>query len=208
MSLLDYVADLVTLIEDLPEKPVIIGHSMGGLIAQLLTARGQSKTSIFLNPAPPAGWPATKELFSPSVTRTMMGLTLGPAITKKPHRLSAKKAAWASLNNMPEAQREEEYSKWVWDSGRVLFEIAYWGFDRRQAARVNPKDITVPTLTTAGELDRIIPRTIVDAIAKRYAPGGGDYKIYDNHAHTLISEAGWEQVAEDCSTWMEKAIDG
>ena len=54
-SLADYVADLTHTIEGLPEKPVVIGHSMGGLLALLLCARGLARAGVLLTPAPDAG---------------------------------------------------------------------------------------------------------------------------------------------------------
>jgi pimeloyl-ACP methyl ester carboxylesterase len=53
-SLADYVADLTNTIEGLPEKPVVIGHSMGGLLALLLCARGLARAGVLLTPAHPA----------------------------------------------------------------------------------------------------------------------------------------------------------
>lgn len=206
VSLLDYVADLEALIAGLADRPVIVGHSMGALIAQILAARGQCRAAVFLTPAPPAGWPVFVELAMPSVTRTLLGKTFGAGLRDRPHRLSFKQAAYSCLNNMPEARQHEEYSKWVWESGRVLFEIAFWYLDwRRRAARVNPANMTVPTLTVSCGRDRITPRPVVRRIAARYRAGGGDYKSYDRHAHFVIREEGWEQVAADCAVWIEKA---
>ncbi|MEQ8700185.1 MAG: alpha/beta hydrolase [Bauldia litoralis] len=206
VSLLDYAADLEAEIDALPDKPILVGHSMGALIAQILAARGRCKAAVFLTPAPPAGWPAVVELAMPSVTRTLLGKTFGPGLTGRPHRLSFKQAAYSCLNNMPEDRQREEYSRWVWESGRVLFEIAFWYLDwRRRAARVNPANMTVPTLTVSCGRDRITPRPVVRRIAERYRPAGGDYKTYDRHGHFLIREAGWEQVAADCLAWIEKA---
>jgi pimeloyl-ACP methyl ester carboxylesterase len=54
-SLLDYVQDLQEYISSLDEEPVIIGHSMGGLIAQMLGARGRAKALVLLTSAPPSG---------------------------------------------------------------------------------------------------------------------------------------------------------
>jgi pimeloyl-ACP methyl ester carboxylesterase len=206
VSLLDYVADLEAEIDRLPEKPLVIGHSMGALIAQILASRGKCRAAVFLTPAPPAGWPALVELAMPSVTRTLLGKTFGAGLRDTPHRLSFRQAAYSCLNNMPVARQHEEYSKWVWESGRVLFEIAFWYFDwRRRAARVDPATVTVPTLTVSCGRDRITPRPVVRRIATRYRAAGGDYKTYDRHGHFLIREDGWEQVAADCIAWIEKA---
>ena len=206
VSLIDYVADLEAEIAKLPGKPIIVGHSMGGLIAQILTSRGQAKAGIFVTPAPPSGLPAMVELMMPSVLATLMGKTLGPGLTSKPFRLSFGQAAYSCLNNMQEARQKEEYGKWVWESGRVLFEIAYWFINTSHASRVDPGHVTVPTHTIACARDRITPKPVIDRIAARYRPRGGSYRVYDNHAHFVISEDGWETVAEDCAAWIETAV--
>lgn len=206
VSLLDYVADLETEIAKLPGKPIIVGHSMGGLIAQILAARGQAKAGIFVCPAPPSGLPAVVELMMPSVTRTLIGKTMGPAMTDRPFQLSFRQAVYSSFNNMPKARQEEEYEKWVWESGRVLFEIAYWFLNRSSASRVDPRAMTVPTHTIACGKDRLTPKPVIDRIAKRYAPQGGSYRVYDDRAHFVISEDGWEGVAEDCVAWVNASV--
>lgn len=206
VSLLDYVADLEAEIATLPEKPIILGHSMGGLIAQILVARGRAKAGIFVNPAPPSGLPAMVELMMPSALAVLMSKSLGPALTSRPYRLSFGQAAYSCLNNMPPARQREEYDKWVWESGRVLFEIVYWAINRSHASRVDPGLVSVPTHTIACARDRITPKPVIDRIAARYRPRGGDYRVYDNHAHFIISEDGWEAVAEDCAAWIETAV--
>ncbi len=206
VSLLDYVADLEAEIAKLPDRPVVVGHSMGGLIAQILVSRGQARAGIFVNPAPPSGLPGMVELMMPSVLATLMGKTLGPALTDRPFRLSFGQAAYSCLNNMPKAQQEEAYEKWVWESGRVLFEIAWWFLNRSHASRVDTGMASAPTRTIACAHDRITPKPVVARIAARYRRRGGSYRVYDNHAHFVISEDGWEAVAEDCAAWTETAV--
>lgn len=206
VSLLDFVADLETEIANLPGKPIIVGHSMGGLIAQILVSRGHAKAGIFVNPAPPSGLPGMVELMMPSVLATLMGKTLGPAMVDRPFQLSFRQAAYSCLNNLPKARQEEEYGKWVWESGRALFEIAYWFLNRSRASRVDPALVSVPTHTIACARDRITPKLVIDRIAARYRPRGGAYRVYDNHAHFVIAEDGWEAVAEDCAVWIETAV--
>ena len=206
VSLSDYTGDLEREIAGLAQKPILVGHSMGGLIAQILTARGRAKAAIFLTPAPPAGWPALVETMMPSVTRTLIGKILGAGLTNRPHRLSFEQAAYACLNNMSPARQREEYGKWVWESGRALREIALWYLDPGRATRVDPRRVSVPTLTVACAHDRITPVPVVRSNARRYAGRGGDFRQYDDHAHFLIREDGWENVAEDCARWIEAAV--
>jgi pimeloyl-ACP methyl ester carboxylesterase len=59
-SLLDYAEDLENLILHLDEKPILMGHSMGGLFAQIWGSRGLAKALVLLTPAPPSGINALK----------------------------------------------------------------------------------------------------------------------------------------------------
>lgn len=201
-SLLDYADFIEAQIGTLSEEPVIIGHSMGAMVAQILLARGFGKAGILLTPAPPAGAPAMWELLMPSVTRTLGGKLFTAAIPKKPHRLSFKQAAYSCLNNMSQEQQQAEYAQWVWESGRALWELGFWYLDRRKAASVDADRITVPTLTVAAGRDRIVPQRVVQSVAARYRDSGGDYAVFESNAHMLICEDGWEEVADHCTAWM------
>ena len=81
-SLLDYVADLETRVRALPEKPVVIGHSMGGLIALLLCARGLARAGVLLTPAPPASVIAIR----PSNLAAFARIQMNWGWWRKPHR--------------------------------------------------------------------------------------------------------------------------
>lgn len=205
-SLLDYADFIEKQIGSLGSKPIIVGHSMGGIVAQILLARGAGTAGVLLAPAPPSGAPAMWELAMPSVTRTLLGKLFTAAIPKKPHRLSFRQAAYSCLNNMSREQQEAEYAQWVWESGRALWELGFWYLDGRKAARVDPAKVTVPTLTIAAGRDRIVPERVVRSNAARYRDRGGDYTVFESRAHMLICEDGWEEVADHCAGWLaEKA---
>jgi non-heme chloroperoxidase len=202
-SLLDYAADLEVTIAALPEKPVIIGHSMGGLIAQILAARGLAKAAIFLTPAPPAGWPAVLILFMPSVLRVFFWTILTKALfVFRPHRPSFKTARYAYLHRLPPEEQAREYAAQVYESGRVVFEIAFWCLDLKHAARVRARDVTCPTLTVAASRDRIVPAACVRATARRYASGGGDFIELPENAHWVHGESNWRETAQRCLDWI------
>jgi len=205
-SLIDYADALEEQIKGLAHKPVIVGHSMGGIIAQILVARGVAQAGIFLAPAPPAGAPATWELLMPSVSRTLTGKLFLAAIPKEPHRLSFKQAAYSCLNGLSPERQKEEYDKWVYESGRALWELGFWYLDGRKATKVDPDKITVPTLTVAAGRDRIVPERVVRSNAARYRDRDGEYTVFQSLAHMLIIEDGWEEVADHCAAWMDQHV--
>jgi pimeloyl-ACP methyl ester carboxylesterase len=202
-SLRDYADDLAAAIAKLPEKPVIIGHSMGGLLAQMLAARGLARAAIFLTPAPPSGWPAVIILFMPSVLRLFFWTILTKALfVFRPHRPSFKAACYAYLNRLEPDEQASEYAAQVHESGRVVFEIAFWCLDLKRATRVRPGDVTCPTLTVAASHDRIVPAACVRATARRYAAGGGDFVTLPENAHWVQGEANWRETVQRCLDWI------
>lgn len=195
-SLTDYADDLEALIQTLPAKPVIIGHSMGGLITQLLAARGLAQAVVLLTPAPPAGVLALK----PSVLRTFAKITNRWKFWKKPFRFDVQAANYGIYNNLPAQQQQDEYAKLVDESGRAAFEIGYWFIDRRHASRVEAQQVTCPMLVIGASRDRITPASVVRQVARKYPQA--NYREYPQFAHFLLSEAGWETVAQDLSQWI------
>lgn len=206
VSLQGYADDLEALIRGLPAPPLLVGHSMGGLLAQILAARGLGRAAVLLCPAPPAGWPAVVELMHPSVLRTMIGHSLKALFVRRPFRLSWRQARYSSFNNMAKAAARAEHDRWVWESGRVLFEIAWWYLDLKGGARVDRKKVTVPTLTVSAGRDRIVPPAAVRAQARRYRDRRGEARHYPDHAHFLIVENGWERLAGDCLAWAQSTL--
>ena len=87
-SLADYVADLANTIKGLAEKPVVIGHSMGGLLALLLCARGLARAGVLLTPAPDAGVIALR----PSNLWAFARIQLNWGWWRKPHRATLAEA--------------------------------------------------------------------------------------------------------------------
>lgn len=206
-SMTDYADDVEAEIRALDAPPVIVGHSMGGLVAQILAARGLGAAAVFLTPAPPAGWPAFVELNLPSVTRTFFTtLVSSSAFVFRPHRPSLRTAIYSCMNRLPRAQAEAEHARMVHDSGRALFEIGLWFFDRGHATRVDPDAVRCPTLTVGCGKDRITPAAAVRATARRYTARGGTYREYPDNAHWVIGEPGWERIANETAEWIEAQV--
>ena len=198
-SLLDYADCLEKEILDLGVKPIIMGHSMGGLLAQMLASRGLGKSVVLLAPASPRGINA----ITPSVFKAFLSIQLRWAFWKKPTRQTFKEAAESMLQLFPESEQRRLYDKFVYESGRAAFEIGYWWLDRKCAAKVDAAKLTYPMLVISGAKDRITPESVVRRVAKKYK--NATYKIFHDHAHWVISEPGWEDVADYTSRWLDSA---
>ena len=97
------------------------------------------------------------------------------------------------------------YDKLVFESGRTAFEIGLWFLDRHRASEVDASRITCPVLVISGTQDRIMPASVARKIAHRYREVA-TYREYADHAHKLIVEPGWQDVAGDIDDWLKKAL--
>lgn len=199
-SLLDYVQDLEDEIRRLDEKPVLIGHSMGGLLAQLLGSRGLAKALVLLAPAAPWGVLALRY----SVLKSVWSSLTTPGFWNKPMMPSFSDAEYAMLHLMTDEKKKDIYARLVPESGRTAFEIGFWLLDRKRAAAVESARLTCPTLFIAGGQDRLVPASVVRSIASRYQ--GATLKEYPDNAHWLFEEPGWESIMEYSANWLDEVL--
>lgn len=199
-SLLDYAHDLELEIRKLGRKPVLMGHSMGGLLAQILASRGLAKAAVLITPAPPAGVMA----ISWTVLKCFSEPLLRWGFWKLPHKISYEKAVYAMMEKLPEDEREYVYSRGVWESGRAATEIAFWFLGIR-GAQVDSSMLNCPLLIISGSEDKITPARMVRKIAYKYRPNF-TYMEMGGHCHWIIREPGWEKVAAFIHKWMVENV--
>lgn len=203
LSLQVYVDDMAALIHTLPSKPVVMGHSMGGLIAQKLAEQGLARALVLACPAPPADVPA----ISWSAIRCFLPLLLKPCFWRRPLRPSFRTAVYSSLQLIPVAQRRSYYERLVHDSGWALVEIALPFLDRAGASRVRTEQVNCPLLVLAAGDDRLIPARVVKKVADKYPQA--DYQCFSGQTHWLIAEPGWQDCAEAVHRWLcKQPLDG
>ena len=201
-SLLDFAADLEQEIKALPENPIIIGHSMGALLAQILCARGLGKAGIFLTPGAPRGIIA----LTPSVIKSFRRIMMTWGFWRKPTFPTFDEAYYSVYNLLPEDEARTEYDRLTPESGRAAFEIGFALLDGKRASEVDASKIKCPVLVTGSAKDRITPASVIRKIARKYQKTG-DYKEFPNHAHWVLGGEGWQDVAGYCLEWMgDKAI--
>ncbi len=196
-GLLDYADALEKEIRELPERPILVGHSMGGLLAQLLASRGLAKAAVLLTPSAPAGIVTLR----PSLIRSFWSSHMTWGFWRKPFRQTFGEAVYSMMHLLPENQWRPLYNSLVFDSGRAVLEIGHWYLDPQHASRVDAAKVTCPVLVIAGAEDRITPASVVRQVAKKY---GAEYKEFPGHAHWIAGEPGWEEVADYVAAWLER----
>lgn len=198
-SLLDYAADLEQEIQKLDTKPIIMGHSMGGLLAQILASRGLAKAAVLLTPAAPSGILS----LTPSVVKSFWSVMTKWNFWNKPMRQNFSEAVYSMLHLLPDHEQQEAYDRFVYESGRATFEIGFWLLDSKKASKVDASQISCPILVIAGAQDRITPASAVRQVAKKYK---ATYREFDNHAHWVLSEPNWQEITEYANDWLKTAL--
>ena len=116
--------------------------------------------------------------------------------------MSFKASQYAIMNLLSEEEQKNSYSKFVHESGQAAFEIGFWLFDVKGAAKVDKSKISCPVLVVAGSEDRITPAKVSQKVAKKYS-AVSTFKEFENHAHWVIGEDGWEEIAAFISDWID-----
>jgi len=197
-GLADYVADLEDEIRALNGPPILVGHSMGGLLAQQLAARLEVRALILLAPSAPWGTPPTT-LFEIGAAQAMH---LNPGYWNKVLEPNRDVALAHSLDKLPKHMRDEVYDRLVPESGRATFEILNWGLDLNHASGVEVDKVTAPLLFLTGSEDRINPPSTVARIAALYGARATN-EVLQGMGHWLIGEPGWEKLADRALVWLE-----
>jgi pimeloyl-ACP methyl ester carboxylesterase len=187
-SLRDFATDVMELAHHIG-RPVIIGHSMGGLVAQLAGAQQAATALVLLAPAPPRGIPLLNWRLAISQIPYLPDVLLSRQIDPDPGPLSR-----IAFNKVPESAVPDLLAQVVPDSGRAGREMTITGMPV-QRSRLN-----VPMLVISGDDDRFIPLRVVRHIAARY---GAPLRIARGRGHMLILEPGWEEIATWISEWLD-----
>jgi len=196
-SLLDYAEDLEKEIRILDSQPILMGHSMGGLLAQILGSRGLARALVLLTPAAPAGIVSIR----PSVLKTFFRVMTKWAFWKKSMRLTFDEAVYSMMHLLSQEEQRKLYARMVHESGRAAFEIGFWYLDPNGAAKVDESKIRCPVLVIGGSQDRITPATVVRQVARKYA-AVATYREFPDHAHWVLGEPGWQEIASCIDEWL------
>lgn len=196
LSMDDYVRDLERLCADLPEPPVLIGHSMGGLVCQMAARRVRPAAMVLLAPSPP--WGVTGSSLEEAVAAAAVGLAdpfWSGAVA--PDRALMRQH---SLDRVPQPYRDEVLARVRPESARALREVLNWWLDPFMTTSVGAGPLDVPTLALAGGRDQIHPAATVRRTAERI---GALYREAPQMSHWLIGEPEWTEVAAMALDWLD-----
>ena len=190
-------------IETLEAKPIVIGHSFGGLIAQELLANDLAVAVVAIDPAPIKGVKALPF----SQLRSGFPVLGNPANKKRTVSLSVKQFRYSFGNAITEEESDALFEAWtIPGPGRPLFEDATANFSRNSPARVDTHlAVRGPLLLTSGSEDHTVPKTVTLGVAKMYEASPGsitEYHEFPGRGHSLTIDAGWRDVADVALEWL------
>ena len=183
------------IIASLEEKPVLIGHAMGGLVVQKLLSEGVAAAGIAINSVPPAGvpvlnWPFVRSnwpVFNPFAR---------PGVPVMPTFVQFKDSFG---NGLPPCRAHVLYERHIVPESRrvgraVLSESGAVDFGARRG----------PLLMIAGGRDHVVPETVNRKNFECYERSQSvtDFELYEGRAHLTILEPGWKAVAARCLLWL------
>lgn len=193
LKLVDYVAALEREVAEFGERPVILGHSMGGLLAQLLAVKVQPAGLILLSTAPSS---KASALDFASVS-TMWDVTGQWGWWREATLLGEEAARRGVYNGVPEAEVRPALAELTWDSGPVLAQIAAPWLDKAKGARVDYARLAMPSLVVTGLDDRIVSPETSRKTARLLAGAGArvDFEAWTGVGHWLFHDAVRPRVA-------------
>jgi pimeloyl-ACP methyl ester carboxylesterase len=198
-EIVDHYAEIIRALKD---PPILIGHSFGGLFAQILLDRGLGTAAVAIDPAPPRGVIA----YELSAYRSLGGVLLTPGGWHKVVRWSYRSFRYGFVHTLPEADARAVYDdEVVPESGRIFYQAAFTALDRHSPATVHFGNANRgPLLLIAGAADHIVPAGIVRRTARRYAKAGvpADLREFPGRTHWIIAEPGWQEVAGAVEAWL------
>lgn len=192
-SVSDYVEDVAEAIGKLPEPPILIGHSMGGLVVQKYLERHPAPAAVLLASVPPGGVLRT----------TLRMLCKHPLIFVKINC----RASLYPLVATPALARESFFSAGVADDKvqeywKQLQDESYRAFwDMLCLNLPRPKKVTTPMLVLGAEQDGVFTPAEVNATGCAYNVKA---EIFKDMAHDMMLEPGWKSVAEKIVTWVKQ----
>jgi len=198
----DVVQHYVTAITGLASKPILVGHSFGGLIVQRLLAMGHGSAAVAISPAQVRG-----VLPLPLAQLQSAFPVLGnPANYKRAVSLTKVQFHAGFANAVSTEESDTLYDKFhIPSPGRPLFEAAFANLNPRTAAKVDFMAQRGPLLIIAGGKDRTVPEVVSRAAYKLYRKAStvNDYQVFPDRGHSYYIDHGWKEVADASLSWLK-----
>lgn len=183
--------------QNFSQAPILLGHSMGGLLAQQLAARLQAFALVLLAPAAPAG------IFGIRVSNLV---SFAPTLLRwgwwrRPQKPGFAHAVRRAFNGVPAERHRSLYDGLVEESGRAVFEIGFWPLDRSRASRVDAAAVRCPVYVVSCGADRLTPAAVVRKVAARYPQAA--LRHYPDRGHWVLDDDETDEMTAEIANWLK-----
>jgi pimeloyl-ACP methyl ester carboxylesterase len=197
------VDHLAEVIESLDEPPIIMGHSFGGTLTQLLLNRGLGAAGVVINSAPTEG----VRVNPPSQLKSLFPILSKPGNRHRAAGFTPEQFHYSFTNTLTREESDKVYDRyhipapgsWVWAYGLV----ANFKPGKQETAVDYGYDGRAPLLFIAGGADHIMPASVNRSNARHYRRSAALTEVHEfpGRSHWTCAEPGWEQVADHALTW-------
>jgi pimeloyl-ACP methyl ester carboxylesterase len=188
------VESLKAHIDDLPEQPLLIGHSIGGLVVQKLINEGYGRAGVAISSAPPLGvLSLAPDFFKANWPH------LDPFARDRPIVMTKARFHYTFCNTMTREESDAAYDRYVVPESRNVPRTTL-----TTQALVDFSQDHVPLLLMAGDSDHLTPAPMIRRNAKRYDLAVG-VREFPNRSHFICNQDGWEEVADEAFDFVEDA---
>ncbi len=197
ISLFDLLCYYTEIIEKLPEKPILVGHSYGGLLVQLLVQKDLAEAGICINSFPPKGFTTSKFSFYKKIIPFSFGLFS----SKKTFLLPFENWKNTFFNSFSIEEQKTEYEKFIIPESKKALRNLF-----SKNAEINCRKKHVPLFFISCSEDQIIPPKLVQWNFRKHRniQSITCYKEFGNKNHFVILHPEWQEVAESVAKWIEK----
>jgi pimeloyl-ACP methyl ester carboxylesterase len=206
LGLTEIVDHYESQIQALEEPPVLVGHSFGGLIVELLLDRGLGRAGVAMSPAPPKGI-----LVLPFSTLK----TAAPALAHPSKRhgvvtLTLEEFTYGFVNTFSPEEAAAAYERYaVPETGQIFYEAGFANFHLHPPTEVHfKKGDRAPLLIVGAEKDHTVPASLAHKQYEKYEKSGAqtDYVEFAGRPHLMMVGKGWEEIANGIETWLDGVL--
>jgi pimeloyl-ACP methyl ester carboxylesterase len=207
LGVTDIVDHYARIIGELDHPPIIMGHSFGGLITEILLDRGLGAAGVAIDPAPVKG---IFVLPFASLKSAFPGLK-NPFAQHEAVALTPEQFHYGFTNHLSEEESVPIYERYaVPGPNHVLFQASLANFNPHAATTVDfANDDRAPLLLIAGGKDHTVPASVTHANFELFDKSRAvtAYKEYPERTHWTIGQDGWEEMADYALDWaMRQAV--
>ena len=189
------------IIRQLERPPIIIGHSFGGLMTQMLVDRGLGASAVAISPAPVKGI----FILPFSTLKVAYPALKNPFDTHRAVPLTLEQFHYGFTNHLTEEESEPIYARYaIPGPNHVLFQASFANFNPHAATMVDfHNDARAPLLLIGNGRDHTVPASVVKANFNLYRNSTAvtEYKEYPERTHWTLGQGGWEDVADYALDW-------